>query len=578
MEYAPYQRVPKPWSKKDTREGTIFKDPEYLEFLELLAKPVEYLPSAEVQLERKEAERNSNLACAGTKEGVIITPLMEYVRHKRALKSASQRSLVTSGKLIARGGPSSPATSSNVLSKRGADRSRSNTLYWPSQAASRLKEKSTYVPRREENRRRDRDFVTERKRRESLEVQDKKHMQETAVDLGNQGRDCRDLSNKKVLLLKEKEKDSSEGAVSGSSVLVIDNGSGDTPRHRRITSTKSSAGSLTVQQGPTSPGTGGSSTFKSDLRRDGSGRLGRASLQQQRSPVRQLLQFDQQADKDKRLPKPQIWRANSKELNTVSVSLSELESGSQLNNVASARFVDEKNEHSAGVQDGRRVRNKDKPDRPVWTVRRRADTSTGSEPTVSLAAGLSSSPPGEIVMLVGSHESNLKPAQFRNGMKLGLGVGDKGGESCTDLGIDSVLGYGKSLPARVLRGSPSQDLSSYQVDTKNEASMISRSSDMKAPGVSKSINVGHENGDSCVQTPQVVAERERRKQEALEYWSELGGDQRQARRDRTFPHVSRDSDSGIVPDASKVAKRAGGPSMYGGHEKQVWVAKSGPGP
>lgn len=32
-------------------------DPEYLEFLEYLAKPVENLPSAEIQLERREAER-----------------------------------------------------------------------------------------------------------------------------------------------------------------------------------------------------------------------------------------------------------------------------------------------------------------------------------------------------------------------------------------------------------------------------------------------------------------------------------------------------------------------------------------
>lgn len=32
-------------------------DPEYLEFLEFLAKPVENLPSAEIQLERREAER-----------------------------------------------------------------------------------------------------------------------------------------------------------------------------------------------------------------------------------------------------------------------------------------------------------------------------------------------------------------------------------------------------------------------------------------------------------------------------------------------------------------------------------------
>jgi len=32
-------------------------DPEYLEFLEFLAKPVENLPSAEIQLERRDAER-----------------------------------------------------------------------------------------------------------------------------------------------------------------------------------------------------------------------------------------------------------------------------------------------------------------------------------------------------------------------------------------------------------------------------------------------------------------------------------------------------------------------------------------
>jgi regulator of nonsense transcripts 3 len=57
VEYAPSQRVPKQWAKKDGREGSILKDPEYLEFLEFLAKPVENLPSAEIQLERREAER-----------------------------------------------------------------------------------------------------------------------------------------------------------------------------------------------------------------------------------------------------------------------------------------------------------------------------------------------------------------------------------------------------------------------------------------------------------------------------------------------------------------------------------------
>jgi len=32
-------------------------DPDYLEFLKLISKPQEHLPSAEIQLERKEAEQ-----------------------------------------------------------------------------------------------------------------------------------------------------------------------------------------------------------------------------------------------------------------------------------------------------------------------------------------------------------------------------------------------------------------------------------------------------------------------------------------------------------------------------------------
>ena len=34
-------------------------DPKYLEFLEMLSKPTENLPNAEIQLERKEDERAS---------------------------------------------------------------------------------------------------------------------------------------------------------------------------------------------------------------------------------------------------------------------------------------------------------------------------------------------------------------------------------------------------------------------------------------------------------------------------------------------------------------------------------------
>lgn len=43
VEYAPSQRVPKQLCKNDGREGTIYKDPEYLEFLEYISKPIENL-------------------------------------------------------------------------------------------------------------------------------------------------------------------------------------------------------------------------------------------------------------------------------------------------------------------------------------------------------------------------------------------------------------------------------------------------------------------------------------------------------------------------------------------------------
>ncbi|XP_035838961.1 regulator of nonsense transcripts UPF3-like [Helianthus annuus] len=56
-------------------------DPKYLEFLQFVSKPVENLPSAEIQLERKEAER-----AGAAKEAPIVTPLMDFVWLKKAAK------------------------------------------------------------------------------------------------------------------------------------------------------------------------------------------------------------------------------------------------------------------------------------------------------------------------------------------------------------------------------------------------------------------------------------------------------------------------------------------------------------
>ncbi|GJN02872.1 hypothetical protein PR202_ga20261 [Eleusine coracana subsp. coracana] len=117
VEYAPSQQVPKSNIKKDGREGTITKDPEYLEFLERISKPTEHLPSAEIQLERKEAER----AAAG-KEPPVMTPLMIYVRQQRAAKTMAQRSGGRLSRKLA-----GVATSSSSPSKRSSEKRRSTS-------------------------------------------------------------------------------------------------------------------------------------------------------------------------------------------------------------------------------------------------------------------------------------------------------------------------------------------------------------------------------------------------------------------------------------------------------------------
>lgn len=139
VEYAPSQRVPKALFKKDGREGAIFKDPDYLEFLEHLAKPVVNLPSAEIQLERREAERAGR-----PKETLIVTPLMEYIRQKRAAKS-SQRS--ANGKINRRAGVSSPICSSLPF-RRGSENRRGQTSMYvikDGTKSSNGKDKFTYI-------------------------------------------------------------------------------------------------------------------------------------------------------------------------------------------------------------------------------------------------------------------------------------------------------------------------------------------------------------------------------------------------------------------------------------------------
>lgn len=86
IEYSPFQKVTRR-QVKDSREGTIESDADYLKFAESVIKPLTPLPSAEVQLEMKEKEAH---ALYHGKEVMVDTPLLKFLREKKALKAQKQ--------------------------------------------------------------------------------------------------------------------------------------------------------------------------------------------------------------------------------------------------------------------------------------------------------------------------------------------------------------------------------------------------------------------------------------------------------------------------------------------------------
>lgn len=334
VEYAPSQRIPKQWVKKDGREGSILKDPEYLEFLEFLAKPVENLPSAEIQLERRDAER-----AGSAKDAPIVTPLMDFIRQKRAAKGGSRRSL-SNGKLSRRASGSSSGSPSSASSKRGSERRRISTRMYVLRDAAKnmsVKDKSTYilVPKRDDQQLSDKSVtLVPAAGNELLEEE-------------NGASGTNESGKKKVLLLKGKEREIS-----------------------------SVSGSILQQQGVSSPVRNiiGSGPLKHNQQREGSGRIIRSILinkdsRQSQSFVGQSEQQIQTSNSEKEKRPPRIPHAQ----------LASKDTNSTPENKVVANdfpgFYSEKQE--------KRSRNKDKPDRGVWAPLRRSDGTHASEESLS---------------------------------------------------------------------------------------------------------------------------------------------------------------------------------------------------
>ncbi|PLN75708.1 Smg-4/UPF3 family-domain-containing protein [Aspergillus taichungensis] len=75
LEFAPYAKVPGSRVRKDARQGTIDQDPEFIAFLESLTQPITK-PSVEPSDQPEDK-----------KEGPTVTPLIQYIRDKKANKA-----------------------------------------------------------------------------------------------------------------------------------------------------------------------------------------------------------------------------------------------------------------------------------------------------------------------------------------------------------------------------------------------------------------------------------------------------------------------------------------------------------
>ncbi|KAK2658904.1 hypothetical protein Ddye_005437 [Dipteronia dyeriana] len=377
VEYAPSQRAPKPCSKKDSREGTIYKDPDYLEFLKLIAKPVEHLPSAEIQLERKEAE-----LAGAAKEPPVVTPLMEYVRNKRA-ENATQGPLAI-GKVGRRSRAASISKSGSSTTKRGSEKKK-YILKDSAKNASR-KDKSTFFAMLKKQDQPASSSVKEMSESDALAVRGVEGSVSGITLTSEPGK-------KKILLLKGKEREISH--VPDASLQQ-----GET----------SAVGNITTTGSP-----------KQIQRHDTSGRLIRSILLSNDTRQSHSLTAMQPQQK------PQTSNLENGKQPPRSINIQPVLNGHMSKNDSSTfnddgdtkrapddRFV-RKDVHGLGTvseKQEKRTRNKDRPDRGVWTPLRRSD--------VSQATGESSLQSTQVLSnLTEVNHDGTVPSSGRNSMENG---------------------------------------------------------------------------------------------------------------------------------------------------------------
>ncbi|KAL4746516.1 Smg-4/UPF3 family-domain-containing protein [Aspergillus terricola var. indicus] len=145
LEFAPYAKIPGSRVRKDARLGTIDQDPEFIQFLESLTQPIIKPTTAETSTEGEDK-----------KEAVTTTPLVQYIKEKKAnkakeaaSKSSRQRSereakpeKVQSKKLLQRPDKEvSPASAEKTEKKLRSDKATKEAVKAASKQAANVASK-----------------------------------------------------------------------------------------------------------------------------------------------------------------------------------------------------------------------------------------------------------------------------------------------------------------------------------------------------------------------------------------------------------------------------------------------------
>lgn len=374
--------------------------------------------------------------------------------------------------------------------------------------------------------------------------------------VGDVGKDPKREVLKRKQLSVMKEKPHKDSVSEGASDQVFLSGGGSNlhnQRHRPPMSARINSASSQPQLATSVEGSAVAAPPKISQRREVSGRnssRGALSPRDQQSPSHATLLQDSPSQQQgspqpaeragKRPPRPQNIRMTGKEPAPSLASHSESDQAASL--TSNSLPTEEKSESfpasGSERQDTRRVRNKDRPDRPVWTPRRRSDPAQTSDQSSSMSSAA----------VVSSEEKSDRGPQRQAGKAISIAgqnvaeenkvtegaagqQPDGGARSQSGLGaqvgkvrhVESVSNRSARVGRPVVPGSYVSANQEHVGVTNQGAEQSCEYSSVLGTTVDPPISLYNtkENGESQVSPS--VTDKEKRKQDVAPQWNELTG-------------------------------------------------------